>query len=800
MKRMRKLLAVLMTVLMLASLGTAALASSEEPGAPVITGVTVAAKDANFVDSALYSQVETVTFSDGSVRTVDVDKETFVLVRDGTVVDLNDPANWTADAELLVIEKGRSDTVMMSMNTANWGPFWFTGVVDLEDGKYEAGRSIPAAANGVAVTDDSVKGGEINIDADYISAIYAYNEDGAKITVEDVTINTRGMGGNDFGQNGGWGTGINVAGSAEMDVKNVVLHTEGPLHDGVWAGGSSVVTVSDSAIFAEDRADNYGYRPYAYDRFLITDAPLTDAEIRALGISGEFYAEDYTGMFGAGTHYYYTNENYTSNWSAPMLQCPPIALGLYGSMRAAICYGNATLSFVDSLAVCDNWAVLSTDSGRGVLNGTDTIAIVGAQMPSEDGADLAVTMKDGTDYFIDVFNTAEGSGYVTYCDGFDDNFCGCRFYAPDYLAILTGGTFDFTASEHQRGYGWCDRIGFMSHGQAYVANLAQSDFDVADALYAVLSTGAVDITLDDVTVNFTKENPWGHKLFQFMDTDDVGTDANDLEMDVVDLTYDEYLANTPGDASGASVEGTTKTVTIRNSELEGDIWNSVGSSNNKSTLAVYDGSTNRLSTWSTSTVDVTLDNAVVTGQISTSYAQHVDENGAPIVGQFFFNKTGEPMDGAAANTYDYLAARRVVNTPAHNAIGKMNLTLKNGAVWNVTGECILDSLTVVDGTVNGVVTENPDGTLTVTPAGAASGEASGAPAAPAAPAADGARTVELTTISPFAGEIQIIVTYTVAPDGSITITDVVDPTLGESIFAMIEDISGIQAQVEEAVG
>ncbi len=724
----RKLLAVLLAVMLLASVSGAALASSEEPAGKVITAVALRAEDANYVDSALYSQYETVTFSDGTSQTIDAGTQTFILVKDGAVVDLADPENWTADAELFVIEKGKSDSVMMSMNTANWGDFWFTGVVDIEDGKYQEARSIPAAMHDVTVTDDAVTGGEIDIDADYVSAIYVYNEDGSKVTVSDVTINTAGYGGNDFGTNGGWGTGINVSGSAEMDIKNVELTTEGPLHDGIWAGGSSVVNVYDTVLFAKDADDNYGYMPYAYDRFIITDAPLTDDEIAAYGISGEYYTEDYTSMFGSGTHYYYTNENYTSNWSAPMLQCPPLALGLYGSMRGAICYGNATLSFYNSLAVCDNWAVLSTDSGRGVLNATDTIAIIGARVDSAEEADAICSVNGEDEYYVDVFNTTEGSGYVTYCDGFDDNFYGCHFYAPDYIAIMTGGTFDFLASENQRGYGWSDRIGFMSHGQAYTALLQESDFDVADALFAVMSTGAVDITLDDVTVNYTKDNPWGHKLFQFMDTDDVGTDANDMEMDVIDLTYDEYLANTPGDATGASAEGTVKTVTIKNSALEGDIWNSTGSSNNASTLAKYDGSTNLLSTWSTSTIDVILDNAELTGVISTSYAQHCDENGEPIVGQFFFNKTGEPMDGTAENTYDYLAARRVVNTPAYNGIGKINVTLENGAVWNVTGTSIVNSLTVGDGcTVNGTVTENADGTVTVAPAAqeSASGEFSG---------------------------------------------------------------------------
>lgn len=786
---MKKFLSLILCLTLCLSLGAAAFASGEPSGEKVITAVTLSEKDANYVDSALYSQYETVTFSDGSSQTIDVDAQTFVLVKDGVVVNLADSANWTADAELYVIDKGNFDTVAMSMNTANWGPFYFTGVIDIENGVYEEGRSIPAAANGVTVTDDSISGGEINIDADYVSAIYVYNEDGSKVTVEDVSIDTRGMGGNDFGTNGGWGTGINVSGSAEMEIRNVKMYTEGPLHDGIWAGGTSIVDVYDTVLFAEDADNNYNFNPYTYDRFIIADAPLTDAEIAELGISGEYYAEDYEGMFGSGTHYYYTNENATSNWSAPMLQCPPLALGLYGSMRAAICYGNATLSFYNSLVVCDNWAVLSTDSGKGVFNSTDTVAIIGAKADSEADADLEVVLNDES-YLVDVFDTTEGSGYVTYCDGFDDNFYGCRFYAPDYLAILTGGTFDYLDSDTQRGYGWSDRIGFMSHGQAYVANIAHSDFDVADALFAVMSTGAVEITLDDITVNYTKDNAWGNKLFQFMDTDDVGTDANDMEMDVVDLTYEEYLANTPGDAEGASGEGTTKLVTIRNSTLEGDIWNSTGSSNNASTLDTYDGSTNVLSTWSTSTIDVTLDNAELTGIISTSYAQHCDENGEPIVGQFFFNKTGEPMDGTAENTYDYLAARRVINTPAHNAIGRMNVTLTNGAVWNVTGTSILDSLTIGEGcTVNGIITENADGTITVEPA---------AVALEAAPAG-GEQTIEITTYSDIVGgDIYLTVTYEVV-NGEVNVIDVVDNDLQMSILDMLPDVAAIAAQVAEEI-
>ena len=729
MKKSNKILAFVLALAFVVTTCIPVMAAPE--GAKVITGVELREADANYVDSAIYSQYEKVTFSDGSEETINVDEQTFVLVKDGVIVDLADPENWTEDAELYTVNKGKFDEVMMSMNSANWGNFYFTSAVYYEDGKYLEDSSIPAAVQGAEVTDAGVTGGEINIDADYISGIYFYDENGSEYLVKDVLINSAGLGGNDFGTNGAWGATISAAGNANVTIDGVTVRNQGPLNDGIWAGGSSVVDVKNTVVIANENADDFGFEAYSYDKFIIADAELSEEEIAALGISGEFYAEDYESMFGSGTHYYYTNENYTSNFSAPMLQCVPLALGLYGSMRATCCYGQGTLSFYDSLVVSDVWAVLSTDSGSGTLNATDTYGIIGKET-DEANADLKVTLN-GQDYFIDTFDTTEGCGYVTYCDGFDDNFYGAQFYAPDYLAIITGGTFDFTESETQRGYGKSGRIGFMSHGQAYTANISHSDFDVEDALYAVMSTGATDITLEDITVNYTGSNPWGNVLVQYMDTDDTGTDANDMEMDILDLTYEEYLANE------AASEGNDRTLTIKDSVLSGDIYNSLGSSNNAHVSDSYDGTTNYLTSWASAAVNVTLDNATLDGVVSTSYAQHVDEAGEAIEGLFFFNKTGEPMEGDESNTYSYLAARRVKNQVAYNGIGQMNLVLTNGAVWNVTGESILNYLEVGEGcTVNGVVTENEDGTITVTPGeGTVAAGAYGTKAENEAPAAAG---------------------------------------------------------------
>ena len=681
----------------------------EQPAGPVITGVMLRASDEDYVDSSRYSQYESVTFSDGTTQSIDVDQETFILVLDNTIVDLGDPMNWVPEAELYTVEKGQVDTVTMAMNEANWGPFYFTGAVDFEDGTYMEARSVPAAVQNAEITDDGIFGGEINIKANYISGIYAYSENSDHYTVEDVTIRSAGMGGNDFGTKGGWGTVISAAGTANVDITGTTIYTQGPLHDGIWAGGNSVVHVSDSVVLAEEQGNAYNYKPYGYDRFYITKEPLTEEEIAEKGLSGEYFEEPYQDMTGTGTKYYYYNDDYTSNFSAPMLQCVPLALGLYGSMRAACCFGSATLTFQDSLAVSDVWAVLSTDSGNGTLSATDTVAAVGVET-NQDSADLTATVN-GKDYYIDVYDTTEGCGYITYCDGFDDDFYGCSFYAPDYLGIITGGTFDFTQSEENRGYGSSDRTGFMTHGGSYTANISHSDFDIADYLFSVKSTGEANITLEDVTVNWTRDNPWGNVLFQFMDTDDTGTGANDMEMDILDLTKEEYLANS------ASGQGNTKSVTIKDSTLQGDIYNSVGSSNNVSTLGVYDGSTSYLSSWNTTAVSVTLDNSTLDGVISSSYAQHVDENGNAITGQFFFNQTGEPMDGTEENTYDYLTSGRVQNTPAYNGIGQVYVILTNGAVWNVTGTSIVNGVYVGEGcTVNGNITQNADGTYTVSPA------------------------------------------------------------------------------------
>ena len=93
--------------------------------------------------------------------------------------------------------------------------------------------------------------------------------------------------------------------------------------------------------------------------------------------------------------------------------------------------------------------------------------------------------------------------------------------------------------------------------------------------------------------------------------------------------------------------------------------------------------------------------AVLNGAISATETRHIDEN-------------GRQNTHFTIKEYYYLA--HVENRNFFNGDNTVDVTLEDGAVWNVTAPGIINKLTVGEGcTVSGVVTENADGTLTVSP-------------------------------------------------------------------------------------
>ena len=132
---------------------------------------------------------------------------------------------------------------------------------------------------------------------------------------------------------------------------------------------------------------------------------------------------------------------------------------------------------------------------------------------------------------------------------------------------------------------------------------------------------------------------------------------------------------------------------------------------------------------------VTLDGTTLTGAANyydcgayaDRMAAYVDEAYAEAESSMAAWEAEHGAGSSLLGTKEELLGWLVYDESYDGAMTGLELTLANGAVWNVTGVSTLTALNIGVGcTVNGVVTENPDGTITVSPA-AASAEA--APAA-----------------------------------------------------------------------
>ena len=647
MKKLARPLALLMALCFVLSLS--AFASGEPAGfaqvddthwagdAITIESVEIAEEFADYVDATQFGNVTKIIY-DGGVIDVDNSKYVAILTVDGVQVDLYnaEDVSYRGDVVLTLIEKAKS------VNSGNAkfgddagsliGDFFYSAAAYFDADGYQEKSSVVEAQYGAVVDDNSVSGMDFISDGDYFSGVYVTDTD---VAVSDSTFIGIGKGGDDFT---GQGAMVIASGEAQVTIADSVFVTQGALRSAIWAGGSSNVEVVNTVVQS-----------------------YNDEELVP----------------------YSTEDNYAT----PMMQQVPFALGLTGNIRATLDCGQASIRFEDSLIASNGWAVLSTDSGNGSLDAIDTVAVVGyveeAAVDSEYDEIYAV---NGVDYGIRYGRVGEDSGYIAYCDGFTDSAYGGRWFAPDYLVIITGGTVTLGASDTARFYGWSDRIGFMSHqtNANTLLDISESDFEVTDTFAVVKSKGgnAETINLTDVTIDLTGENPWGGSLLELIDSDDLGGGPGATTFTVPYGSYDEYLA---AENRG---EGSVTTLNITGSELTGNIYDSVGSQTGSQTAFKTDG------------IAVTLEDAALTGAVSSAYAAHCDENGTLLTGTITvdsYNREG---------TYDYLAIGRLVSFAAPTVNNPVTLTM-TGSTWNCTGLSYLASLTVDDAsTVNGDVYQN----------------------------------------------------------------------------------------------
>ncbi len=595
-----------------------------------IKSVEIAEEYADYVDATLFCNVEKIVYDGGEID-VDSEKYVAVLTVDGVQRDLYNAENVTYEGDVVIslIEKAKSSSSGNSKFGDDAGsligPFFYTAAAYYDEEGYHPESSVIAAQGGAKVDDKGVSGMNFDSQGDYFSAVYA---NGGEVAISDSSFIAFGKGGDDFT---GQGCAVVASGEAVMSIDNCVFDTEGALRSAIWAGGSAIVDVTNTVVQSRN-----------------------DTELVP-----------------------YTTED---NYATSMMQQVPFALGLTGNIRATLDCGQADIFFTDSLIASDGWAVLSTDSGSGMLDARDTVAVLGYVEPVEAGKDYDETFSvSGVEYGITYGRVGDLSGYIAYCDGFTDYAYGGRWIAPDYLAIITGGSVTVGASEKGRFYGWSDRIGFMSHKTTVKAllDVSESDFDITDTFAIIKSTGGngETINLTDVSINLTGSNPWGGNLLMVMDTDDLGGGPGATTFVVPYGDYDAYLS------AGNSGAGGQTLMTVTDSQLKGNVFNSVGSMNGTSFKA--------------DAIDLVLNDASLEGIVSSAYAAHCDDEGTLLIGDITVDSYGRE------GTYDYLSIGRLMQFAAPTVNNPVTLTL-NASDWTCTGLSYLKSLTLdKDSSVDG---------------------------------------------------------------------------------------------------
>jgi len=440
-----------------------------------------------------------------------------------------------------------------------------------------------------------------------------------------------------------------------------------------------------------------------------------------------------------------TYEGYKNSADQNIMVSPPWVLGIMGGARAACMLGdNSTLSVVDSKVTSGGWGVLSTDAGNNfMMNVVDSDLTI---LPESQGGMTSGKYSYSANY---------GSGYGTYLIGnATENFYGVTYNGTTYALIASGGAATYQSSNGQiklidgdgneietvAGKGRPTTInsvfGFYGQGSGTVKVL---DGTVVNAEDAVILDRAGSLTF--IADNAVMNSKSGI-LLQMIDNDDrtVGGSMEGFNTEFNEAAgWPSENGNVtapgaassgsgrqggpggreggpggmpggeaggapaareggpggaggraggpggPGERGGAMPEGgmpggrgeggpggmgTSSGVKLilTNGDYKGNVYNGSGywsQSGNELEVSVEEGAT-------------------LTGAVSLTETRHVDE-------------TGKQNTHFTINEYYYLG--HVANRNYRNETAKVSVVLKDGGIWNVTGEGLISSLQMDGGTV-----------------------------------------------------------------------------------------------------
>lgn len=359
---------------------------------------------------------------------------------------------------------------------------------------------------------------------------------------------------------------------------------------------------------------------------------------------------------------------------ATMQGCPP-GLFLEGSVRATNAVGGSVVTYNNSAVVSQGWGALSTDSDS-----------------------LYTSSSEPTELHInDSYIAVLTSGYGAYSDGgAEDYFTGSAIDVPDYAAVETGGGIV--------SYDDCiinaGMYGVMTHSGNSVGDILFTDTELhVGEAGVMLRDTANNVVFDNCTIAFDGTYTIDPELaaaygVDVADIDEQFGTENGVDADYVHTAYRsgdsncivKLIHNSDG-GSGTENSGAAPVVTIKNSDMAGDILNTAAMTGDEYTATSGPAGEGIRTPRS---LEVTLDNATVTGAIS--------------LGQDTWEVTHFASGDTASQEIGYAEATEL-GMFCEEGYG-LSLTLENGAVWNVTETSYLTALTVDESsTINGVVTE-----------------------------------------------------------------------------------------------
>ena len=480
----------------------------------------------------------------------------------------------------------------------------------------------------------------------------------------------------------------NLDSYSATEAKGGALYSEGAFFNGITVDSSDFSIDGVTFDFIGDGANDFNGQAAVVLAQGSADVAISNSYIHSAGVIRTAAAAKGSGKLEITDSVIYAEEGNDTDEEydalvVPMMKRTPFALGIEGTIRATNILGAGQGIYKDSLIVSSGWGVLSTDSGQSgthALDVSNTTAAIGAVEVLDAAATTEgyydVKEVNGTRYGVKI----EGSGYVAYADsGVYDTFENVSFASEDYVQIMASNTSSATYTNSDLYSG---RIAVMTQQNAG-GEIAIKDSTVyAEDTVVQIKSGAANagytnVVFDNATIALGDDHNYGGTLVELVESDDAGNPGNTTYTINDEGEIAQYTTSTISDSNA----------TLKNGEYNGNIWNNIYN---------YQEALN-----------VTLDNATLTGTISSSVGSHMNQQNEAVANGTVLEAYTH-ADYRTGGLTDYLVIGAQYNTASEQLNNPINVTLSNNSTWNVVladGTCgeadkiYINDLTVEAGSV-----------------------------------------------------------------------------------------------------